>query len=255
MSKNSEFLVRPKLIKNTVHKRYTLFCFPYAGAGGSVFFRMLAHLDPAISPVLIQLPGRESRIHDLPYREMGPLVNDLSAALADEIDTPFICWGHSLGAVIAYEAIKKLQTIYQINARLFVASGRQAPHIPGMRFDKPLILMSDEELVNELLRFNLSEQTIYQNPDLRQLLLPRLRADFSLLEAYPSTNREKLNCPIMALHGASDPMLSLEESMAWAEYTDQGFSHEVISGSHFFIHEQPVTTMEKINRVVLDPSI
>lgn len=247
MITHESFLVRPPKKDNRTTTHCQLFCFPYAGVGASAFRDCLSYLDSSIEPICIQLPGRESRIQEASYCDMDLLVADLAVELAQAIKKPFIFWGHSMGAVIAYEAIKKLMAIHPMPPQLFIASGRQAPYIQGKIYKKSVSEMNDHELIDHLISLNNKERSIYENADLVALILPRIRADFTVLENYSLLNREKLNCPISVLHGSLDHMVSLEGSLAWGEYTDLAFKHEIIEGGHFFIHEQVVDTMNSIN--------
>src|SRR5450432_2279276 len=76
----------------------TLFCFHHAGSGASTFQDWAAPVPPAVNLGLIQLPGRENRSSQLPFRRMEPLVAALADAVQDELKPPYAFFGHSMGA-------------------------------------------------------------------------------------------------------------------------------------------------------------
>src|SRR5262245_60542657 len=111
--------------------RLRLFCFPYAGAGVTVFSPWARLLPPEIELHAVQLPGRETRRHEEPYKQFPPLVEALSAALQPHLDKPFAFFGHSLGALISFETACHLRRQYGLEPAYLFVAGRRSPQLPN----------------------------------------------------------------------------------------------------------------------------
>jgi medium-chain acyl-[acyl-carrier-protein] hydrolase len=208
-----------------------LFCLPYAGAGASVFFDWPQRVPPNIEICGIQLPGRENRIREEPYRDVVSLARELLCILAPALDLPFAVFGHSMGALLGFELVRQItEAGGTMPSRLLVAASRP-PHGPNRR---PSVgESSDELLLAEVLRLGGTPLAVLENQELMALVLPTLRADFTVHETYNS--EDILDVPITAFGGASDPEVSLEEIGGWAMRTRKDFRCHTVEGDHFFL--------------------
>lgn len=214
-----------------------LFCFPYAGGAASIYRTWPQHLPAAIEVCAVQLPGRENRIQERPYTNLVDLVAALLANLLPVLDRPFALFGHSMGALIAYEVAHQLQQHGQTPTTLFV-SGRRAPMLP-----EPEALLhtlpSDEAFLSELQRrYHNIPAVLFEDNELRELFVPLLRADLTLVETYPCTTPPPLPCPLVALGGVDDPCVSPSELQAWHRLTRADFALHRFPGGHFYLNEQ-----------------
>jgi len=210
-----------------------LFCFPYAGGAASVFADWSNDLPDNVQVCGVQLPGRQNRLSETPYRDLSVLVEDLSEAFEDYCDLPFALFGHSMGALISFEFARDLRRKnLPLPVHLFVA-GYAAPQLP--RRQLPLHNVSDRELIIALHRFRGTPEHLLQNEQLMQMMLPVLRADFSLCETYVYRPEEPLACPITALSGLSSTDASRTELQQWATQTTADFKIKMFSGDHFFL--------------------
>src|SRR5207237_545469 len=129
-------------------------------------------------------------------------VEALFYELLPYLNKPFAFFGHSMGALLSFELARRLQGQYQLSpVRLFV-SGRGAPHLPDL--DTPRHTLPDAELLEELRRLNGTPMEILDHPELLQLMLPLLRADFAICETYVYADGVRLSCPLTALGGLND---------------------------------------------------
>jgi len=228
--------------------RLRLFCFPYAG-GAASFYRAWHHDLPATVDVCaIQLPGREQRIRERPFTDMGTLVATLVPILRPYLDQPFAFFGHSMGALIAYEVAQQIQQQYgQAPTHLFV-SGRRAPMLPEV--DTLLhTLPSDDLFLHELQqRYNNLPALLLTNQELRALFTPLLRADFTLVETYSNPMPTRLSCPLIALGGTEDPRASQADLHAWQSLTTADFALHTYPGAHFYLNEQRAPLLATIAR-------
>jgi surfactin synthase thioesterase subunit len=210
-----------------------LFCFPHAG-GGAMFFRpWRPALAPDIDVRAVQLPGREARIDEPPYRRMDQLLDPLCTALEPYLDRPYALFGHSMGSVVAYEVARRLSADFGHSPVCLVVSGRRAPGLPSDR--RLLSGLPDDDFVAEVGRFNGMPPEVLREPDLVSMLLPALRADFELAEAYRPLPGQRLSCRIAAYMGTADREVDHAGLLAWRDETDGEFSIRDFSGDHFYL--------------------
>ncbi len=211
---------------------FRLFCFPYAGLGASVYRSWVGAFGPALDVCPIQLPGRESRQQDPPFTRMSPLVDGIVDAIAPYCDVPFALLGHSLGALIAFEVARRVEDPMPLQ-HLFV-SARRAPHLPE-RFSSLYRLPQDELVAAVQARYDGIPRAVLECADVMALLLPRLRADFEVLETWSYRASSPLECPISVFGGQSDSTVQLSELEGWREHTSGAFQVRIIAGTHLFL--------------------
>ena len=181
----------------------------------------------------VQLPGRENRFTEAPLRSWPVLVNRLVDALRPWFDRPFALLGHSMGAIVAFELARAGQTrMGLVPLHLFVA-GRNGPQMA--RALDHLAGLEDQKLIEELRRLGGTPQAVLEDPELMQLLLPVLKADFGLCAAYRHLDGEPLRCPITAMGGLNDPHTDFDGLQAWRNQTSRAFAVRMVPGDHFFL--------------------
>ena len=222
-----------------------LFCFPYAGGGDSTFRSWQQNLSDTIEVCAVQLPGRGSRISESPCIQIDQLVSAAGAALAPYFDKPFALFGHSMGALIAFQLARHLRTEYSAQPVHLFVSGRPAPQTVS----EPLELdQLDAELQAMLRRRNGTPKESLDNPELIELVLPMLRADLALCSSYLYTPQPPFSFPITAFGGLDDqgvPRRSLED---WREHTTGSFVLRLFPGDHFFLNTCRVPLLETISK-------
>ncbi len=228
--------------------RLRLFCFPFAGGGASLYADWRQRLPPEIDVCAVQLPGRESRLAEPAFTRIGPLVDARSRVLTPCLDLPFALFGHSMGAVVAYETALRLRAYRETFPVHLVASARQAPHIPSA--EDPSYTLSDEAFTEKLRRLQGTPQEVLDHPELMELLLPLLRADFELNERYTCSTYEKLDCPVTAFAATGDKEVERDDLAAWRETTRGPFQLRLFPGDHFFILRQPETVTAAVKDVL-----
>ncbi|KAB1112625.1 lantibiotic dehydratase [Micromonospora aurantiaca] len=211
-----------------------LFCLPYAGAGASAFRRWAAEFGPSVDVVPVQLPGRENRITEDPRFSVA----EVADAIASRADRPYAIYGHSMGGRLGFDVVRELRrTGRPLPLRLYVG-GARAPHVatPGP-FDG-LSRAGDDELLRRLGEGGGLPAELLDHPELVELLLPLLRADFGRVDDYRHVPGEPLPVPIVVFAGRTDRAVSREQSAAWAEHTAAGFTLHELDGGHFFLHDR-----------------
>lgn len=212
-----------------------LFCFAHAGGGPSLFRSWRVRLAPEIAVRPVLLPGRESRLDEPPFRQLADLIKPLCAALEPHLDQPYAFFGHSMGAVIAYEAARRFSGGSMGGPRCLLVSGHRAPGLATSR--QPLSGLPDDEFLAEIGRLNGTPPEVLDEPELLSMLLPTMRADFELADTYQPLPGGRLHCPVVAYLSTADPEVSQAQVLGWRDVTTGEFTTRVFSGDHFYLKE------------------
>lgn len=211
-----------------------LFCLPYAGAGASAFRHWQGAFGADVEVLPVQLPGRENRISEDPRFTVA----DVAAAIAGRADRPYAIYGHSMGGRVGFEVVRELaRTGGPLPLRLYVG-GARAPHVDDASLFDGLSAVDDEELLRRLGDGGGLPPEVLAHPELVELLLPLLRADFGRVDSYRYVPGEPLPVPVVAFSGRADRAVSHAQSAAWARHTAAGFTLHEIDGGHFFLHDR-----------------
>jgi medium-chain acyl-[acyl-carrier-protein] hydrolase len=206
-----------------------LVCLPHAGAGASSFIRWLALFPPEISPVRVQLPGREDAASQAPLRRVHDVVAELLPQTRQLLDAPVALYGHSVGALVGFELARALTAEGTPPVHLFV-SGRRAPRLAARK--ATIHHLPDAEFAAGLVEMGgLGEST---SPAFRRYALPIIRADLEIAEEFDYRPEPRLDCPITAFYASEDPIVDVDQVEAWAKETDSGFEIHGFAGDHFF---------------------
>jgi medium-chain acyl-[acyl-carrier-protein] hydrolase len=167
---------------------------------------------------------------------MGSLIQTLSGALEPFLDIPFALFGHSVGALLAFETARELRhRDLRVPERLFVSAHR-APQIPTAL--APIHQLSTPEFIDELIRrYDAIPPVILADKELMEMFIPVLRADLEILETYVYREGLPLACPISAFGGVLDSTVARSQLEAWQRQTFSSFRLQMFSGKHFFLKE------------------
>ncbi|MCQ4212410.1 alpha/beta fold hydrolase [Streptomyces longispororuber] len=215
--------------------RVRLVCLPHAGGSASFYFPLSKALAPTAEVLAVQYPGRQDRRQEPNISNLDELADRVFEVIGDLDDRPLALFGHSMGAVLAYEVALRLQDAGLPDpVRLFV-SGRRAP---SRDRDERLHVSTDEELLAEVRRLGGSHAVLLDDPDVREMIMPSIRSDYRAVERYRCTPGRQLTCPVTVLTGDSDPRVSIDEAAAWEEHTTGPTELQVFPGGHFFLSDQ-----------------
>ncbi|MER5950467.1 alpha/beta fold hydrolase [Streptomyces sp. NPDC001904] len=238
-------LVRP--LANRPQAETRLFCFPYAGGGVSAFRDWGASLPDDIEPWAIQLPGREDRLGTPPLDRMGDVLNALVPAIIPYLDRPFAFFGHSMGALVAWNLSCSLQRMEAGSPRRLFVSGCAAPQVRAevvpQYHEAP-----DDELIERLRAWRATPEVVLTDPELMNLLLPVIRADLAVVETYRFRGAPALNCPVSAFGGTEDDPAGNASLPRWGELTGADFDLRMFDGDHFFLHSARAAVLGEIVR-------
>lgn len=223
----------------------TLVCFPWAGAGSAAFRGWHHHLGPDIEVCAVQLPGREDVRAERPRTSVVEVAGEVGPVLERSFDRPLALFGHSLGALLAFETARYLdQRGARRPVRLFV-SGCEAPDYHGRR-RRLRHTLSDAAFLQELRDLNGIPEVVLRDPDLIAFLLPTLRADFEMAETYEYVSGPPLDTPITAFRGSGDPEASADSMDGWRRQTSIAFREKTIDGDHFFVQRREAEVLRTV---------
>jgi medium-chain acyl-[acyl-carrier-protein] hydrolase len=209
-----------------------LFCFPYAGAGASIFSKWSEFLGPAIELDAIQLPGHETRMAEPPATDLKTLLRELAEVLAPSLGGPFAFLGHSMGALIAFELARLLRKELGREPERVFLSGLRAVQLSDP--DPPLYSCSDQCFLDELSRRYGLPKYLLEHPELLELFVPLLRADFQMCESYRYVPDRALECPFSIFGGLNDLKVSRDALTAWQFHTTKPLKLRMLEGDHYF---------------------
>lgn len=233
-------------LNQSARGRVRLFCFPYAGGSAAIFRDWPRHLPPDVEVWPALLPGRGPRMAEPPPTRISAMVESLAEAIRPHLDKPFALFGHSMGALIAFELAQRLRTADGGRpARLFVG-GCRAPQLPDP--DPPTHTGSDAEFIEHLRKLKGTPEEVLNHPELMALMLPLLRADFEAVETYRHTDAPPLACPVSAYGGLRDSAVPREHLEAWRVQTTADFVLRMFDGDHFFIHQAAPQLLRTLGR-------
>ena len=214
-----------------------LICFPYAGGGLPVFRDWPDSMPDLVEVRVLQLPGRGARLREASFTQLTQLVKILAEELRPLFDVPCAFFGHSVGALICFELARALRQQNIEPFHMFV-SGNSAPQLPNP--NPEIHHFSDEQFLAEIKALNGMPQLVLDTPELLKLLLPAVRADFTLTETNEYQPQPPLECPITVFGGERDPRTNRTGLEEWGSQTTAAFELHTLPGDHFFIDQSGV---------------
>lgn len=238
---------RPWLVTCRRATGLRLIGFPYAGGGPSLFRTWPGELLQDIELCAVHLPGRESRMNEPPVGDLRRVVAEVVEAIEPVCDRPVALFGHSIGGLLAFECARELRRRFGINLVHLFVSGCPAPQL---RDQDRLSDLPDAEFLERMRRFNGTPREIFNHAEMLELMLPTLRADFSLHETYHHEDEPPLTCPISAFGGMADEAVRTEQLEQWRSHTAEGFQLWLFQGDHFFIRTAQSVVVEAVTSIL-----
>jgi surfactin synthase thioesterase subunit len=228
---------------------FSLVCLPFAG-GGASFYRPWKKLDVAgVRVAPLQLPGREESFSEDPFTGVLDAARYLAAAVVKLADRqgPVALFGHSLGAVLAYETARALEGDDRVDLLHLFVSGSPAP---GSGRSRRASGLDDDEFLARVEEFAGYRHHALDDPSMRELLLPLLRVDVAMHEDYEPVSTRPLDVPVTSLRGADDTLVLPDDAARWAATTSAPFRAVEIPGGHMYLADSPRQLLELTVRSV-----
>ena len=206
-----------------------------------------ADLPADVEVCAVEYPGRGNRLREQPLHRLLPLAEAASRAIAAQAAVPFAVYGHSLGALVAFEAVRCLRRRGAPGPLQLSVSGRRPPHVPDPA--PPLHALPEAEFVEAVRRrYDGIPEVVLREPDLMRLMLPAMRADFEVLESYEYTEEAPLDIPVSVFGGEQDPGLPATELAGWERETTGRCTIATWPGNHFFIQSARASFLSALGR-------
>lgn len=243
---NNKWIIRSDDNHDCTRKKVSLFCFPFAGGGASVYRLWNRSLPYEVDVCAVQYPGHEGRIAEQLFDDIRQLVAHFIQE-SEELfrDAPFILFGHSLGAKICCEVTKQLAE-KGLFPEAIIVSGSRPPWSAGIRC---LHSLPPQEFIDELRTMEGTPEAILQSVEFMDLFLPILRADFAMDEEYVLADFQ-VSCPVLVCYGQDDKELQGCSMTAWGQCAQDAFQVEKFPGGHFYLKSEQQKLLQCLNQFI-----
>ncbi|MFF1505596.1 thioesterase II family protein [Streptomyces sp. NPDC058316] len=215
--------------------RARLVCFPHAGGAASYYFPLSRQLAPTVETWAVQYPGRQDRRKEPLLTSLSDMADAAFEALRPHVRPPYSFFGHSMGALLAFEVAHRFERLGQDGPVQVFASARRAPSAGGRERVPP---RTDAEVLADIKRLGGTAPGALDDEGLRAMILPVIRADYRAVETYVCETGRTLRCPLTVLVGDDDPMVTVAEAAQWRAHSTGAFALSVYPGSHFYLADQ-----------------
>lgn len=215
----------------------TLFAFPYSGGSAASYARWRNWLPKEIALYGVQLPGRGQRMATPLVSDMDELVARLLPELLPRLEQPYLFYGHSNGALMAFAVLNRLLLAGARAPEAVILSGMRSPTVPHV--PERLGSLSDPDLLLKLKELNGTPSTLLSDPAFTRLFFPAIRADFDLGDSHAlrAVHPALRGVPALILAGTDDH-IATEDVFAWTDLFADGRTL-ALEGDHFFIDSNP----------------
>lgn len=219
-----------------------LVCFPHAGGSASFFHPVAKTHGGTTDVVALQYPGRQDRLREPAIDNIDEYADRITTVLATLPDVPTVFFGHSMGALIAFEVAHRLEEQAARSPLSVIASGRRAPSTtrPERVHER-----DDDGIIAELELLNGTDSALLADEEILRMAMPAIRNDYIAVESHPSRNRT-VACPLTVLVGTQDPKTTLDEAAQWQEHTTGPFRMREFPGGHFYLTGHQAEVNEEI---------
>ncbi|TDC71418.1 thioesterase II family protein [Streptomyces hainanensis] len=211
-----------------------LVAFPHAGGSANTFLPLARTLWPGMEVFGVQYPGRQDRRAEELIDNVPEYARQVFRRLVSWTGRPLVLFGHSMGAVIAFEVARRLEQLGDVQLAGLVVSGRRAPSVT--RDDDDVHLRDDRGLIAEIQSLDGTDAAFLRDDELLRMILPVVRSDYKAIETYRFQPGPKLRCPVTALVGDTDPKAGVDETTAWGDHTTGPFHFRCFPGGHFYVN-------------------
>jgi medium-chain acyl-[acyl-carrier-protein] hydrolase len=229
--------------------KFLLFCFPYSGGGSMAFGGWRRQFPSEIGVYPVVYPGREGHWREPCRKHLADMIDELKGEIRPLLTKPFAFFGHSLGALIAFELARALQNEGKDAALLFVSAHRP-PRAPLAR--APVHLLEEHLFIEKIMEYGGTPPALFADPELKKVYLPILQADFTVWETYRYAPHRLLQCPIYVFGGLEDSTVDKENLISWQEETENQCHLQLFEGGHFFLKDSQGALIATVKDLIIN---
>lgn len=243
---SAEFL---NVVKSSLESSYRIICFPHGGGSVQSFRTWSDFLPDDVELICLDLPGRGKRAAEAAIRSMDVLVTMVTKALRRYSDRPFVFFGHSVGALVAYEIARSLEKAGLPSPFHVIVSAHPSANVPAD--DPPMYIYGDDKLTDVVRSLGLVPKEALANEELlHNFILPPMRADFELAETYDRNLPTPLRAAITAMGGVQDETINADDLDEWRRLTTSRFTRIMFDSDHFYTHSMTSDVVSTLLREV-----
>ncbi|WP_051286972.1 thioesterase II family protein [Paenibacillus taiwanensis] len=232
-----------------------LCCLPYAGASASVYMRWKRQLPSYIELIPLELAARGRRFGEAPYASVADAVSDIDLMMQPILsdDKPVVLFGHSMGALLSYEWLRRQHVNGGRLPDRAILSARSAPQF--VEIEESIIDLPDGPFIEKVAEYGAADASVLSLPEMRDVFVPILRADFAIIERHTQQSSDSesesesaravdpIPVPVQIWYGEDDHSLR-GEMEGWKHWFHHDFQVECFPGNHFYIaeHEELVVS-------------
>lgn len=229
--------------------RARLICFPHAGGSASYFFPVATALAPEFDVRAVQYPGRQDRRHEPLIETVGELATQISDAIEPVMRGPVAFFGHSMGAVLAFEVARRFEERGGAGPITVFASGRRAPSVIR---DDSARARDDATVIEEMRKLGGTDSRVLADREMLDMVLPAIRNDYRAVANYRPTEHVRIAAPIVVLTAVDDPRTTVAEARAWHDHTSAGGAIHTFEGGHFYLESRGSEVISLIAETLRD---
>jgi medium-chain acyl-[acyl-carrier-protein] hydrolase len=211
--------------------------FHHAGGSSGFFQKWRKQLPPSWGLVLVELPGRGARYKEPVIEDFTELVSKMAKNFEESIQGSVLFAGHSMGALLAFELYRRINSEQKENVRGLLVSSFLPPTTENLALRRKLSHLPEEGFLSEIRKHAEIPQEILSNAPAKSFFLGQLRSDFRLLESYQNTNLTKTDLPILVSGGAQDPIVDSGKLGDWDLFGQLIGEPRIFPGDHFYINQ------------------
>ncbi|WP_328956972.1 thioesterase II family protein [Kitasatospora purpeofusca] len=231
-----------------------LVCLPFAGGGSRSYDDWQGLLPRSVDPVTVRLPGRESRLIEPLPTDLRGLAVGLAREIGPVLTGTFAVFGHSMGALLAFEFVRELRRSQGVQPACLFVSGMRAPD--RAKDVRKYGHLTDDELRTEIEQMGGTDPAVLRDPDLWELVRPIIKSDLAICDEYAYQAEEPLSCPVVAYGSTEDDELDQDLLETWRGHTTGDFAARMFEGDHFYFQKRPdplaMDLVDRLYRHVLD---
>ncbi|WP_051831595.1 thioesterase II family protein [Streptomyces violens] len=245
----SEAVIRPRPVDRPALR---VFLLHHAAGSHLAFTDWARHVPDDWEVCLFEAPGR-GRTSDRPaLRNARDLAEYFIGETLDLMDRPFALFGHSMGALVAYEAAARLAARGLPEPCWLGVSACGAPYdeLPGEGLGgEPLHRMPGDRLRAALRAMGGIPPAVLDEDDVWALFEDRVRADFAVVETWePRTVSADVRVPLSLFGGEDDRVVPVESLLDWADGAEDFLGQHLFPGGHFYFEGRVTAVVERLVR-------